>query len=361
MAGRRLVPILALVILALVTAACDDTGYSSPAAYITSTPRPPSARVLAAQETAQAEETTAALESVAKATADALELERRATQQALNLQGTQQAQEVNATRQAWEFAQTQKAVDVQATATVEARRATATRQALDATATAESVQATATAQAWVAQVQGTQAAAEAFAVEATRQAIERQAERERVTQPLRAWWVWALLALAIPAMTWLGWRFAKVVEDRARVVRRKADEGEPVVILDRERLALPMRAFNPYLNLTRGQEKAPLLAPTVESQEAATMRQQASNAIQARQVAATVKARNEHKSKAPHVVASTARALPRPAQQRWRQVPGLTKVVVVPSLDDAARQGILPPRLVETIEGQWHETDSEED
>jgi len=341
---RRLVSILVLVILALVLTGCDDTGYSGPA-YITATPRPPSALELAARETAIAQETRQAMENDARGTAEALANQAQATRQVLDLQGTQRAQEAAATRQAWEFAQTQETVNVQATATAESRQATATRQALDATATAEHDQATATAVQVIANVQGTQAAADAFAVEATRQAIDRQAERERVTQPLRAWWAWALLALAIPVLLYLGWRAAKTLEDRARVIRRKADEGEPFVMLEQDnsgnrRIALPLRSFNALLDTG----EVPAL-PAPEHQDAATMRQQTANAIQARQVAATVKAR-----KAP--------ALPRPAQRR--RVPGIIKVVSVGSLEEATQQGILPPRLVETIEGQWSEIDEED-
>lgn len=349
--GRgRLLVLIALVILALT--GCDDTGYSGPV-YVTATSRLPSARELAAVETAQAEETRQAMQDVARATADALELERQATQQALDLRGTQEAQEANATREAWAFAQTQEAAAIQATATAETRIATATRQAIDATATAGHDLATATAGQWAANVQGTQAAADAFAVEATRRAVERADEREAVTQPLRAWWAWVLLALAIPALIWLGWRAAQVIEARGRVIRRKADEGEPVIVMTRDRMALPLRSFNALMS---GDEIPALPGP--EMQDAATMRQQTTNAIQARQVAATVKARKAHKAKPPQVVAQAARAS-RPAQRR-RQIPGLIKVVSVGSLEEAAAQGILPPRLAETIEGKWGDANEED-
>jgi hypothetical protein len=355
---RRVSILIALVVLAFVLVACDS-GYSGQVAY--STPRPPSALELAARETAIAQETREALAEVARATADALELEKRATQQALDLNATQRAQEAQSTRQAWEFARTQEAASIQATATAEARIATATCQALDATATAEHAQATATAVQWAANVQGTQAAAEARAIRATAQAIDRAEERERITQPLRAWWLWVLLALAIPALAILGWRFAKVIEARGRVVRPKPDEGEPFVLLEQtdkdgnRRIALPLRSFNALLDTG----DVPAL-PAPEMQERATMRQQAANALQARQVAATVKARKAHKRKPPQIVAQPVQALPRPRAQAKRQVPGLIKIVSVGSLEEAAAQGILPPRLVETIESEWSETDKED-
>lgn len=367
---RAFAVLAALVGLALVTTACDDAGYSysgQPAAhevaYVTQTPRQPSARELAALETAQAEETTAALEAVAKSTADALEIEKRATQQALNLQGTQEAQEAHATREAWAFSQTQEAAHARSTATEEARRATATRQALDATATTEAHQATGTAVQWSANVQGTRAAADAFAVEATRRAVARADEREAATQPFRAWWAWVLLILAVPCLVYLGWRTAKVIEARKRFWQPDLDKGEPVVIDAKPgpegygRYGLPYRTATNTMDLGT----APQL-PSPEIQEAATMRQQVSNAIQARQTAATVKARKAHKTKAPQIVAQQAKALPRPRPARRRQsVPGLVKVVSVGTLEEATAQGILPPRLAGAIEGEWHVVEDEED
>jgi hypothetical protein len=204
-------------------------------------------------------------------------------------------------------------------------------------------------------VQATQRAAEAAAFEATAQAIARQSKRERVTQPLRAWWMWALLLLAVPALAWLGWRAARVVEDRARVVRRRADEGEPFVLLEQadaqgnRRIALPLRSFHALMDTGQVPE-----LPSPEMQDAATMRQQTANAIQARQVGAMARAR----SKAPRVIAGqpVRRLAPRarPASNR-QPVPGLVKVVAVSGLEEATAQGIIPPRLAEAIDAEWHE------
>jgi len=354
---RSVSVVVTLAILALAGTACES-GYSDSASY--ATPRPPSALEVAARETTVAQETRQAMEDDARGTAETLANERQATQQVLDLNATQRAQEAQATQAAWGFAKTQTAEAMQATSTMESRRATATREALNATAITEHEMATGTARQWAANVQGTQAAAEARAIRATDEAIDRASYREQITQPLRAWWGWALLILAVPCLVWLGWQAAKVINDRARVVKRRPDEGEPFVLLeqrDREgnrRIALPLRSFNALMDTGN----VPAL-PSPEMQDTVTMRQQTANAIQARQTAATVKARKAHKSKAPRVMAQGARrALPAGAQRR-RRAPGLVKVVSVESLNDAIREGILSPRLAETIKGQWTVKDEE--
>ncbi|MBN1975950.1 MAG: hypothetical protein JW918_00990 [Anaerolineae bacterium] len=347
---KRLLLIVFALTFWLISAGCDESSYSGPgAAYVTPTPRQPSARELAAVETAQAEETTAAMEEAARGTADALELERRATQQALDLEQAA----ANATAEAWWFSQTQEAVSVQSTATAEAKQATATRQALDETASAEAHQATSTAVQWAANVQGTQAAADAFAVEATRRAVARADEREQVTQPIRAWWAWALLALAVPALLWVGWRAAQVLEARGRVIRRQAGEGEPVIMLTRDRIAAPLRMFNALMS---GDELPALPAP--EYQEAATMRQQTANAIQARQAGQIAEA----KSTRPKMLTQNV-ILPAEPQRKAHtrpQIPGLVRVVPAGSLQDAAAQGLLPPPLADSIEAEWSDVEGEE-
>jgi hypothetical protein len=359
---RRVTILIALLGLALATAACEDGGSaSSRPVYATPTPSAlelqAAAEQASARETAVAQGTRNAMHVEAQATTDALANQVQATRQVLNTQATAQALALEATRQTWELHQTQEAASVQATASAEAGQATATAEAVHATSTAEAHHSTATAQAWKADVQATKLAAEAAAIQATAQAVERQSERERVTQPLRAWWGWAVLALAIPALAWLGWRATKVVEDRARVIRRQADEGEPFVLLEQtdeqgnRRIALPLRSFNALMDT--GQVPA---LPSPEMQDAATMRQQTANAIQARQVGQIARAR----SKAPRVVAGNVRPALKPPRPTSRQpVPGLVKVVSVGSLEEAAARGVLPPRLAAAIEGQWHEVHDE--
>jgi hypothetical protein len=361
MANRKRLLLIAFVLtLWLIVAGCDAPSYSgqSGAAYVTQTPRQPSALELAAVETAQAQGTREALQESARGTADALAIQEQATKQAINLRGTQDAQEANATRAAWEFEQTQEAVSIQATATAEARIATATRQSIDATATAGHDQATSTAVQWAANVQGTRAAVDAFAVEATRRAVARADEREQVTQPIRAWWAWALLALAVPALLWVGWRAAQVIEARGRVIRRQAGEGEPFVMISREQIAAPARMFNPLLDAKRGQEKSLLLAPTVEAQEGTTMRQQTANAIEARQVGQIAEA----KSTRPKVLTQNVilPAEPQRTQARRRQIPGIVKVVSAGSLEEAKTAGLLSPPLADSIEAEWSDIEGEE-
>jgi hypothetical protein len=335
MVRSRFVPILiAAAVVGSSLMACTETsgGYTSQ--------RAPSSLEIAARETAVARETLSALDSGAAATRAALDSQAQATRQVMDAQGTAMAQAAQATRQAWEFQQTVEAADVMLTVTAEAR------------------QATATAVQWEANVQATRYAAQAQAIEATAQAVARASERERVTQPLRAWWAWALLAVAVPFVGWCGWRMAKVIEDRARVVRRRADEGEPFMMeQDRDgtrRIVLPLRSFNALMDTG----DVPAL-PAPELQNEATMRQQVSNALQARQVGRIAQAKSKHQ---PQIVTGSARALPRPrrAPSHQRRVPGLVRVVPVTALQEATSQGILPPRLATAIEGQWTEVEEDE-
>lgn len=330
-----------------MVAGCTDTysgySYATPASIMAS-PHPPSARELAAVETAQAENTREAMENDARGTAEVLANDKQATQQALDLKGTQWAQEANVTREAWEFSKTQTMEAVQATITAELSQATATRQAIDATATEVQVQATITTSLMIANVQRTQTAA-------TAQAISRQSASEAQTQTVRTWVGWALLPIGLVVMGYLGFKGWQVIEARSRVIRRKADEGEPMVLLEKrdengyERIALPLREARSLL--PTGQVPA---LPSPEMQDAATMRQQTTNAIQARQVAATVKGRKAHRSKAPQIVAG------RPASSRRKQLtPGLGKVVVVDGLKGATDRGILNQQLADAIDGQWSE------
>jgi len=360
---RAISIVIVLVILALAGTACES-GYSSGVPY--ATPRPPSALEMAARETTIAQETRQAMENYARGTAEALANERQATQQVMDLNATQQAQEAGATQAAWEFAKTQTMEAVQATATVqeavEARQATATQQAIDGTATATSAAATATARQWAANVQGTQAAVDAQAVQATGNAIGRADFREQITQPFRAWWGWVLLVIVVPCLLWLGWKAAKTIEKRKALYQGDPTKGEVITIDTVRDEDGQKRTVYGLLGRVAGDRLDPSIAgllPTPEMQEAAVMRQQTVNAIQARQTAATVKARKAHKSKAPRILAQQPVQPALPARTRRRRAPGLVKVVSVESLNDAIREGILSPRLAETIEGQWTVVDEE--
>jgi len=150
---------------------------------------------------------------------------------------------------------------------------------------------------------------DAVRVESTRQAVAFQAEREALDlererldlerERMRAQSVdvfrmalpWVILLAGLGAAGLVGWRWLTVWELRARVIRRAPEEGEPIQLLDRDRVALPLRLANAYADLTRGAERSPLLAASAEAQERATMRQQAGNLALAGQAAETVKAR----------------------------------------------------------------------
>ena len=309
---------------------------------------------------AERERQIIAMTAEAQAVVDARESAALATRQAINSQGTAQAISIDGTRQAQNLAAeaTAQAMGVAATGTREAGNATATVQASSATATAQSANATATAtrEAATATIQARLDNARSTAVEATAAGIARLEERERITQPLRTFAPWLVGLLGVVILIILGFHGWRLFEDRARLVRRNPDEGEPIMLITRERMALPMRQFGSYQDMTQGHEHAPLLAPSAEYQSGTTMRQQTANAIQARQVGAVARA----KSKAPVIVNGQSRRPPsRPRSRNRVSVPGLVKVVAVGDLAEATAQGILPPRLAKEIEGQWTEVREE--
>ena len=298
-----------------------------------------------AQMTAEAQAVAAQATAQAQAIEDARASAAAATVQALNVRATEQAMHVAATQQVMDWNATAMAEARNSFETVEARNATAMAEARNATATTVAQNATATTMTRLDNAQAT-------AVQATAASVARQEERERITQPLLTFAPWLLGAIGVVSLVILGTYAWRLFEDRARLVRRNPDEGEPIMLITRERMALPLRQFGSYQDMTHGQENAPLLAPTVEAQEGATMRQQTANAIQARQVGAVARA----KSKAPVIVNGQSRRAPaRPRSRNRVSVPGLVKVVAVGDLAEATAQGILPPRLAEAIEGQWTE------
>ena len=252
---------------------------------------------------AQGEQQRAILTAEAQATRDALSAQ--ATQQALSAQATREALAVEATRTAEAEAAARRATAqaVEATRTVEAQRATATAQVANVTATAQaaSVQATKDAEAATATAVSGQATATVqaqwdqatrVALQATQESERLDLQREKILHPLKIAGVILFVLAGAAALGYLGWRAWMLYEDRQRLVRRDPDEGEPILLLSRERLAMPMRQFGAYADLTQGNERAPLLAPSVEAQEGATMRQQTANAIQARQVEGVAKAKH---------------------------------------------------------------------
>jgi hypothetical protein len=130
------------------------------------------------------------------------------------------------------------------------------------------------------------ATAQAVAVQATATAVAVRSEgetlkleRQRELQAVKTWG-WIALGLAvIMAFGAIGWRAAGVIEDRARLVRRGPDEGEPILILRTPGGDVAYRL--PLRHPTSDSER--LAGP--EAQERAVMRQQTANALQARQAA----------------------------------------------------------------------------
>lgn len=294
----------------------------------------------ARQNDINATATAQAARAYAEATAQAAAGQATATAQAAHVQATATAQVVQATATAQAWA-------VQATATEEARRATATAQSERATATFESRRATAT-------VQAHRDAVTATMVEATSQAVARLDRREAFLEPVRAVGVILLILLGVAALGWIGFRLWGLVEDRARLVRRGPDEGEPIMILDRERLALPLRQFGPYADMTQGAERAPMLAPSATYQERSTARQQTANLEHAHQTRDIVRARNQPREKVKTVIFPMGEPLP-PPKRRQSNEGGLMGVQQLADLRTAAAAGIIAPALADSIEGQWED------
>ncbi|MCP4538107.1 MAG: hypothetical protein GY832_13280, partial [Chloroflexi bacterium] len=134
-------------------------------------------------------------------------------------------------------------------------------------------------------------------------------------------------------------------------IRRRPDEGEPIIVLGDERWGLPLRAFGPVVDATPGKERVPQLS-SIEVQEATTMRQQTANALQARLSGEIARAR----AKLPIQARGRHRQLPqssfKPAQLRAPS-PGLVNVVALSDLAEAMEQGVLNSQLAHAIEGQW--------
>ena len=307
---------------------------------------------------AQADQQRTMLTAEAGLTAEALNV--RATTDALNVQATQEAMAIEATRTAAARIAAEMATRdaAQATATVDARNAQATIDARNATATVISATAQAVAAQATQTIQAHKDNATATMISATAQAVALQAKQEQFLYPVKIAGSILLVLAGALALTWLGWRFAQVAEDRARVIRRRPDEGEPIIVLGDERWGLPLRAFGPIVDATPGNERVPQLSP-IEVQEATTMRQQTANAIQARLAGEIARAR----SKFPTQARGRQRQLSQPPTFKPARLrtpsPGLVNVVALSDLAEAMAQGILNPQLAQAIEGQWTETTME--
>jgi hypothetical protein len=180
--------------------------------------------------------------------------------------------------------------------------------------------------------------------------------REAFLEPVRAVGVILLILLAIAALGWIGFRLFTLLEDRARLVRRGPDEGEPLMIISRERMALPLRQFGSYADMTQGAERAPMLAPSATYQERSTARQQAANLEHAHQTRDVVRAKNQPREKVKTVIFPGGTPLP-PPRRRESTESGLVGVQQLQDLRTAAAAGIIAPALADSIEGQWEDVE----
>jgi hypothetical protein len=224
----------------------------------------------------------------------------------------------------------------------------ATRQYLSEQATREAVAVGATEQAVTVAGNAT-----ATAVAIASNGEERRQALERDLATVKAWGMVAATVLLVLAIGVIGWRFATVYLDRARLVQLDVDRGEPVLVIGKERFALPLRSFNPYADLTHGDERAPALAAP-EDQERTTSRQQATNLLQARQTGDVAHAR---RGKAERVVIVRDEREGGQIRNGESPEPGLLGVSQAPQLEDATEAGLLPPPLADAIETQWREVD----
>jgi hypothetical protein len=209
----------------------------------------------------------------------------------------------------------------------------ATRQYLDQQATAQAVAIGATATAAAVASEGE----------------ELRLERERDLQPVKTWG-WVILGVAvIMAAGAVGWRFTDVLADRARLVRRDPDEGEPILILRTTGGDVAYRL--PLRHPTSDSER--LAGP--EEQAAATMRQQAANAIQAQQVGKIAAAK--HGQAGRRVVMLPAGQSRQAIRKPKAKETGLLGVTQATELDQAVSAGMVPDPLARAIEGQWEAID----
>lgn len=175
---------------------------------------------IALVQTAEARGTVQAQQNAANATTSALSA--RATGQALDALATAQAQDAMATAQAQV---------VQATATVEARVAQATAEARrQATAEAQR-RATATMQAAIDQAELTRVASDAVAAQATAQAIERQNEIAEGRQVLTTFGGWAILFLVLAGAGYVGYMTLPAIAARLGAIPRDERGDPPVLVL----------------------------------------------------------------------------------------------------------------------------------
>lgn len=322
---KRVVALVALVVLAVLTGCelqnvANDPNYIPSAVELTriaqemddgplkSTVQSEAVRrYVAAQE---AQDRADAAQAIANAAANeaashiyAMTAEAGATQDALSARATNQALDANLTRQAQAYhsEETRQAGDVLATIQASAATSTAqavegTRQAQESTRQAADAIASRTVQAVAAQetrvVVAYQDEATKVSVLATMTAVAWDGKMERTVKPILAGAGILTLVTFIGGMFYLGWKFYQVLEERARLVRPRSDEGEPIMLLESGHYALPYRSTNPVTIVKDGDVDSPLTAPSVAAQMAVTLSQQRANWERARQVGQVARAKN---------------------------------------------------------------------
>lgn len=225
------------------------------------------------------------------------------------------------------------------------RRLAATRQAEQVAVEVEATR----------QYLGQQATAQAVAVQATATAAavrsegeELQLARQRQLQPVKTWG-WVVFGVAVAgAAGVVGWRVAGVYVDRIRLVRRGPNEGEPILIIDGETYALPLR------HATSDSRRL----ADAETQERAVMRQQAANALQARQAAKITAAK--HGDGQRRLVVLPGQTHHSRLRKPDNREPGLRGVARASSIDRARESGFLPGPLADAIEGRWEEVEDDQ-
>jgi hypothetical protein len=181
-----------------------------------------------------------------------------------------------------------------------------------------------------AQIEATRAATQIeqqkqeLAIERERLALERARTRAESVDAFLMALPWVILFVGLGACAIVAWIMLPILVQRLGLVTRKAEDGESLLLMGKHRIALPLRAAGPYLDLAPGAERAPLLAESAEAQAAATLRQQAANAILAQQAAKTVQARvgsGDVYLLPPDEKRERAQALPAPSPVRVLEVP----------------------------------------
>lgn len=250
------------------------------------------------------------------------------------LTATPLAQQATATERAWVVRQTQVAAEI--TSTARSAEWTATADSVQATSTAAATQTaqsielalTANAATTTASANEANRLVYTAAMEAEVERVQQAVERDRQTNTLKALAPWAALALVFPVTLFLLYQRGRVM-----VVRRDERGDAPLLadVVDGV-VSDPDRQFHPQGGLRRGDLKL-LDAPTPALQAGVTERDQMLDL-------ATRPGSGDGERR-------------RDAGRRMADAERPAAVTVVPPDEMAARlQDVLPPLMLETIEGE---------